>query len=228
MTREHGRIDVLVVGASAPELVGLRDALGAQLEGVIRGLVVRSKLVGYGSVAAASGTARGIAALAPRAVVHVGTAGIYPGLSGFQPCDVLVASKIVAFDHGVARGDAEWPAAMTTSYEASAAMAAGLRAERHRTFIGAIASSSASTKSDERAAHAASLGAAIAESTEALGVAAAAIGASVPFACALGVSHIVGSTARTDWARFQRSAVTQAAACVLAWLHGGAPGMPFA
>lgn len=218
---------MLVVAAAAPDLVGLRAHLGEGLEGTIRGLVVRSKVVGFGAGVAGATTARGIAALSPRAVVLVGTCGVYPGLPQYQPHDVVVTSRVIALDHAVLQGGAEWPTPMSTAFEASAAMAAGLSTNRHRTHAAPVASPPALTRSDALASRVTSVTGAHAENTDVLGVAAAAAGASVPFVGVLGVANIVGSTGRSDWQQFQREAVTQAASAVVAWIHTGAAGLPF-
>lgn len=218
---------MLVVAAAAPDLVGLRPHLGEKLDGVVRGLVVRTKVVGFGAGVAAATTARGLLAVSPRAVVLVGTCGVYPGLSQYQPHDVVVATKVIALDHAVIQGGAEWPTPMSTELDSSPAMVAGLTTGRHRTHAAPVASPLALTRSDALAASVTAATGAHAECVDALGVACAAVGAAVPFACVLGVANLVGSTGRTDWQRFQRESVTQAAATVIAWLHAGAPGLPF-
>lgn len=234
MTDEGSHADILIVGASAPELIGIRDHFGTSFEGVVRGLTVQTKLIGYGPAVAASGTARAIAMLSPRAVVLVGTAGVFPGLEPlvpglgpYQPYDVLVATKVSTLDHAERRGEAEWPTAMPTSFEPSLVIATAIAAGRHRFFTAPIASPMTLTRSDEQAAQAARSGVGHAESTEAYGVAAAAVGADVPFACVLGVSHLVGSTGRADAPRFQRAAASKAAAGAIGWLQAGALGLPF-
>lgn len=226
VTLNDGRVDVLVVAASAPDLVGLRPHLGERLEGVVRGVVIRTKVVGFGPAVSGATTARGIAAVAPRAVVLLGSCGVYPGLPQYQPHDVLVATRVVALDHAVVQGGSEWPAPMATEFEASAPIVAALAA-RHRTYAALVASPSSSTRSDALASRVAQVLGAHGESTEAFGVAAAAAGAGVPFACVLGLSHVVGSTGRSDWAQFHRESVIQAANAIVAWAHNGAAGLPF-
>ncbi|MBX7191301.1 MAG: hypothetical protein K1X94_04560 [Sandaracinaceae bacterium] len=227
MTVQDGRTDVLVVAAGAPDLLGLRAHFGDKLEGVVRGLVVRSKVVGFGPGVAGATTARGLLALNPRAVVLLGSCGVYPNLPQYQPHDVVVTSRVLALDHAVIQGAAEWPTPMSTTVDASAAMVAGLSAGRHRTHVAPVASPLALTRSDSLASRITSVTGAHVENTDAFGVACAAAGAPVPFACALGVANIVGSTGRADWQQFQRDAVTQAANALIAWLHAGAAGLPF-
>lgn len=227
MTVQDGRTDVLLVAAAAPDLVGFRPYLGEGLAGAVRGLAVTSKVVGFGPGASASATARGLAAVTPRALLLVGTCGVYPGLAQYQPHDVVVTPRVVALDHAVVQGASEWPTPMATTMDASAAIVAGLSAGRHRTHVAPVASPLALTRSDSLAARITSVTGAHVENTDAYGVACAASGANVPFACVLGVANIVGSTGRADWHQFQREAATQAANAVIAWLHTGAAGLPF-
>lgn len=228
MTVSDGRTDVLVVAAAAPDLVGLRPHLGDKLDGVVRGLVIRTKVVGLGPGISGATTARGLMAVTPRAVVLLGTCGVYPGRPQYQPHDVIVATKVIALDHAVIQGGAEWPTPMSTELEASPTIVTGLTTARHRTYSAPVASPLALTRSDALAAAVAAATPAHAECVDALGVASAAAGAGIPFACVLGVANLVGSTGRADWQQFQREAVTQAASTLIAWLHAGAPGLPFA
>jgi len=227
MTVQDGRTDVLVVAAAAPDLVGLRPYLGDTLSGAIRGLSVTSKVVGFGPGAAASATARGLAAVTPRAIVLVGTCGVYPGLGQYQPHDVVVAPGVPGLDHAAVEGAPGWPPPRATAIDASAPIVAGLSAGRHRTHVAPVASPLALTRSDSLASRISSVLGAHVENTDAYGVACAASGANVPFTCVLGVANIVGSTGRADWQQFQREAATQAANAVVAWLHTGAAGLPF-
>jgi nucleoside phosphorylase len=228
MTVSDGRTDVLIVGASAPDLVGLRAQFGDSLEGAVRGLVVRSKVIGFGAGVAGATTARGLLAIQPRAVIQIGTCGVYPNQADYRPYDVIVPTKVLALDHAVLRGQAAWPPPMQTTFEPSPAIVAGLATGRMRTFAVPVASPLAFTTDDNVAAQVRGLVGADAESMDVLGVASAAVGANIPFACVLGVTNIVGSTALRDWNQFKRDAVIQAAGAVFAWLHAGAVGLPFA
>ncbi len=227
MTVQDGRTDVLVVAAGAPDLVGLRAHLGDKLEGTVRGLVIRSKIVGFGPGATGSTTTRGLLALTPRAVVMIGSCGVYPGLPQYQPHDVVIAPRVLALDHAVIQGGSEWPTPMATTVETSAPMVAGMSTARARTHVAPVAAPLAMTRSDSLASRIVAVLGAHVENTDVFGVACAASGANVPFACVFGVSNIVGSTGRADWQQFQREAVTQAANAVLAWVHAGAAGLPF-
>jgi hypothetical protein len=48
----------------------------------------------------------------------------------------------------------------------------------------------------------------------------------VPFVAALGVANAVGSRAREDWKRHHRAASDAAIRVLLAWITGGAQGLP--
>jgi nucleoside phosphorylase len=228
MTAQDGRIDVLVVAASAPDLAGLRACLGENLVGTVRGLSVTSKVVGFGPANAASATARGLAAVSPRGILLLGTCGVYPGLPDYQPHDVVVTPRVVALDHAVLQGGSEWPAPLSTTLEASPAIVAGMSAGRHRTHVASVASPLSFTRSDSLASRVTGATGAHVENTEAYGVACAAAAVNVHFACVLGVANIVGSTGRADWQQFQREAATQAANALTVWLQTGAAGLPFA
>ena len=72
----------------------------------MRGLLVRSQVVGFGVGVAGAATARGLPAMTPRAVVQIGTCGVYPHQAEYRPYDVIVPFKILALDHSVLRGHA--------------------------------------------------------------------------------------------------------------------------
>ena len=64
------------------------------------------------------------------------------------------------------------------------------------------------------------------ESLETFAIGMACRASEVRFCAVLGVSNIVGSTGATDWAQFQRAAVTRAAEVVVTWIQRGAQGLP--
>ena len=218
--------DILVVAPHAPDLAGMRAYLGERLEGHVRGLRIRAKVVGVGMTVAGSSTARGILAVQPRAVVMVGACGVYPNLSQYRPHDVVVATRVQVVDHAVLLGRSAFPEPMQTSMETHPVLAAGLAAGRPRTYAAAVASTLAVTIDDQLAAAVYPATGCEAENGEAFAVAAACRASDVPFAAVLGVTNIVGSTGRQDWAQFQREAVTQAANALATWVHNGAQGLP--
>ena len=50
--------------------------------------------------------------------------------------------------------------------------------------------------------------------------------AQIPFAGALGVTHVCGSVGRADYRRFERQSQMAAGQVVVNWLHAGAQGLP--
>jgi nucleoside phosphorylase len=159
--------------------------------------------------------------------VLIGTAGVYPGQPGFQPLDVVVAEELRLLDHATLGGQAQYPTPMQTQLNTPAAMAAGLVGDHGgRVHRVKLASPLADTRDTALASNIpAQLGCA-AESLEAFAVAQACQLMSVPFAVALGVSHVLGEHAEVDWQRYHRDASRAAASAVLGWVQRGAPGIP--
>lgn len=218
--------DVLVVASHAPDLAGMRPYLGERLDGILRNLRVRAKIVGLGASVAAAAVARGILAVQPRCVVMIGTCGVYPGLSDFRPHDLVVPTHARALDHAAIAGRASFPDPMQTSLETHALMSTALAASHPRGSLASVGSPLALTVDDALAAAVHPATGCKAESLELFGIAAACRAVEMPFVAALGVSHMVGSTGRQDWSQFQRDAVTSAASAVAAWIHAGAQGLP--
>ena len=218
-------IDVLVVGSHPAELRGLRQSLGERLDGRLEGIHVSAKSIGIGMVGAAASTAKRLFQLEPRAVVHLGTCGIYPGATPYQPHDVIVAQRIHYLDHAAEAGRAAVPDPMSVEHAVDGTLLAGLTAS-HRGRPAPVASPGASTTDDDLAAAVFTKRGYHAESLEAFGVAQACRLAQIPFACVYGITHVVGSNAHVDWQQYQRQSSLSAAEVVLAWVHAGAPGVP--
>lgn len=218
--------DLLVVAAHAPEMAGLRPYLSDQLVGTVRGLTVRGKAVGIGMAAAGPATARGIIALNPRAVLLVGSCGVYPNLPQYRPHDVIVSERVQLVSHAVNAGKSEFPGPMQTQLECNSLLAAGLASAGGRVFTAPVGCTMASTVDDAFAAAINPATGCEAENLEAFSVAQACKAAEVPFAAVLGVSNIVGSTGRHDWMQFQRAAVNAAAEALVTWVQRGAQGLP--
>ncbi len=220
------RTDLLIVAAHAPEMAGLRPWLSDSLIGQIRGLAVRGKAVGIGMAVAGPGTARGILAVRPRAVLLVGSCGVYPNLPQYRPHDVIVATRVGLVSHAVNAGRSIYPGPMQTTVECSPLLAAGLAAAGARAFNAAIACTLGQTVDDMLAAAVSPATGCDAENLEAFGVAMACKASDLPFAAVLGVSNIVGSTGQQDWKQFQRAAVNAAAEVIVTWIQRGAQGLP--
>lgn len=226
MSVEAKPTDLLVVAAHAPDLRGLRRYLGEDLAGTIRGLHVRCKTVGVGLPASGAGTARRLMQLSPRAVVLVGTCGVYPGLDGWQPCHVAVADGFRLLDHGALGGSAAFSEPMLTELPAHSLLTAGLGAAGKRNHRVQMASPLAYTVDETRALSVPGQLGCWVENLEAFAVAHASHQAELPVSAVLGVSHVVAAHARQDWAQFQRDASAAAAEVLVTWIHNGAPGLP--
>jgi nucleoside phosphorylase len=218
--------DLLIVAAHAPEMAGLRPWLSDSLIGQIRGLSVRGKAVGIGMAAAGPSSARGIVSVKPRAVLLVGSCGVYPNLSQYRPHDVIVASRVQLVSHAVHAGKSSFPSPMQTSLECNALLAAGLAASGSRVFTAPVACTLAQTTDDLIAGTVHAASGCDAENLEAFAVAQASKASDVPFTAVLGVSNIVGSTGQHDWIQFQRAAVNAAAEVIVTWIQRGAQGLP--
>ncbi len=223
---DSDRTDLLIVAAHAPEMAGLRPWLSDQLIGQIRGMNVRGKAVGIGMAAAGPATARGILAVSPRAVVLVGSCGVYPNLPQYRPHDVVVATRVQLVSHAVNAGRSEFPAPMQIQLECSPLLAAGLSAAGTRVHQGPIACTLAQTVDDAIAASVPQTTGCQAENLEAFAVAQACKASDIPFTAVLGVSNIVGSTGSHDWRQFQRQSVNAAAEVIVTWIQRGAQGLP--
>jgi futalosine hydrolase len=226
MPEVQAPVDILIVAAHPPELVGLRPALGDRLDGAIRGMRMVAKTVGIGLPIAAAGTANRLQQLSPGCVILLGSCGVYPGLPHYRPNDVLVPSRIVLLDHVVLAGRGAFPDPMTVTTDPHPTMTAALGQSGPRTRVAALATTLSITTDDQLAGAVFQGTSCEGENLEAFGVALACAAADVPFAAVLGVTNIVGSTAREDWRTYQRSAAIAAADVVVAWAARGAPGLP--
>ena len=220
-------VDILLLAAHAPEFVGLRTQLGDQLAGSIRGLTIVAKTIGVGMAVAGAGTANRIHQLNPRAVIVLGSCGVYPCGIEYCPLDIVIPSRIQLFDPSVAAGKAEFPPPMQTVLDPHPLLSAGLLASAGaRSRAAPIATTLAITTDDAiaRAVHPAT--GLEAENLELFPVALACAAAEVPFAAVLGVTNVVGSQGRTDWIKYQREAAVATAEVLLTWVHNGAQGLP--
>jgi nucleoside phosphorylase len=209
-------------------VVGLRPQLGENLYGQIGGFSIAAKTIGVGIGVAGVGAANRIHQWAPRAVIVIGTCGVYPGNHGCQPLDLIVADHTQLFDPAVAAGRAAFPDPMQTSIPLHPGLTAGLRAAAtaERTRGGVVATTMAITTDDAVAQSVPSATGLLAENLELFPAALACRAAELPCAAVLGITNLVGSTARIDWRKFQRDAVIGAAEVIVRWLEEGAAGLP--
>jgi nucleoside phosphorylase len=222
------KVDLLIVAAHGPELRGLRTHLGERLDGAIRGLRITAKTVGIGMPVAGPSTAKRVFQLEPKAVIHLGTCGIFPGLEQYQPHDVIVGTQVTLVDHAVNAYRASFPEPMQTTLATHTMLSQGLAAYGPRTHMAGIGTTLALTIDDTLAAEVPQRANAHAESLEAFGIAHACTLAQTPYTCVLAASHVVGSRGREDWHRFERQSTIAAAEVLIAWLMAGAQGMPHA
>lgn len=218
-------MDLLVLAPTAPDLRGLHQTLGDRIDGRVADLHVSGKVVGVGMPAAAASASKRVFQLQPRAVVLLGTCGVYPERD-YQPFDVVVGSSVSLLDHTIAHGAGRFPGPMVTKLDAHAAMSAGLASARERARAAPIASPLSQTRDDRLVSQVRTSYEAHVEHLEAFSVATACHLASVPFATVLSITHVVGSYGDDDWRKYHRDATLAAADVVLAWIHGGAPGLP--
>src|SRR5690349_15175111 len=220
-------VDILLLAAHAPEFVGLRPHLGENLGATLRGLTIVAKTIGVGMAVAGAGAANRIQQLSPRAVVLLGSCGIYPSQIAYQPLDIFIPSRFQLFDPSAAAGKAEFPDPMQTMLDPHPLLTAGLLASAGPRGRSAPIATTLAITTDDAIARAVYPATQIeAENLELFPVALACAAAEVPFAAVLGVTNMVGSQGRTDWLKFQRDAAIASAEAFLTWLHNGAQGLP--
>lgn len=222
----HRKSDILILAAHAPELVGLRDALGPNLRGSIGALNIECATVGVGLPASASGTTRALQELTPRAVILLGSCGLYPRRIEFRALTPVVATGVRLVDASALSEQAAFPAPMQLLCEPDRGLSEGLAQEDPSTLRGEVATTLAITTDDALAQLLGSKSACAAENLEAYSVALACAAHDVPFACVLVATNAVGSQGRAQWQTHQRSAAEKAAEQLLQWLQRGAKGLP--
>ncbi len=216
--------DLLILAAFPPELAPLRATLGDALRRSFGGLEVAAKAVGIGLPTSAAGTATCLVALKPRAVVLVGTCGVYAGGASLDVGGVAIGRRVALGDLAVARGEGAYPEPMSTEATCDRAMGEGLLAQGGVRVD--IATTLAVTTNDTTAATLAAGTRCEAEHLEAYGVAAACAAQGVPFVAALGVANVVGGRARDEWKRNHRAASEAAIGVLVKWMSAGAAGVP--
>jgi nucleoside phosphorylase len=218
--------DVLVLAAHAPELVGLRSTLGNGLRGTVGSLQVHCATVGVGMPASASGTTRVLEEHDPRAVVLIGSCGLYPRRIDFRALTPVVASGVRLVDASVLAEQAAFPAPMQLLCEPDRDLSDGLAQVDPSTLRGEVATTLAITTDDTLAQALGTKSGCAAENLEAYAVALACAAHDLPFACLLVATNAVGSEGRSQWQTHQRSAAEKAAELLLLWLDRGAKGLP--
>lgn len=202
-TDTAAQVETLVVSAFEPEIAPLRRLL--------RGAPgVAMAAVGIGAVEAAAGAARAIAALRPRRVLFVGTAGVYARGRAAPALDsAAVADELVLVSTAALRGDGYLPeptivrAATARRLRDALARAAGSKPV-------AVACPLAITRSPALARRIAAATGATLENLEVFAVARAAAATGVDFGAVLGIANRVGPMAHAEWRAHHRAASGEA------------------
>jgi nucleoside phosphorylase len=228
---------LLIVAAWAPELRALgrvfsqgksrapaasgRTATGALAAVRVSGAAPVRAVVGVGLCEAAAGAARLIERHHPRAIVLVGTAGLYPGADRSAPKLTIGTAALGRTFHlasdAVARQTAYLPEPLPAQAESAPDLLRDLTAA-----TGLPVADVACPVGITRATPVAQLlrkstGAAL-ENLEAFAVARAAAASSVPFVAVLGIANDVGPEGNTQWRAHGTAAAAAACAAVRAWL----------
>lgn len=220
-----GAVDLLVLAAYAPELLGMRRLLGDQLYGNVSGVVVSCKAVGVGLPNATAGTTMRLLQLRPRAVVLVGTCGVYPGATPGVG-DAVVTRRVMLVDPTEVERRGAMPEPIGRLVECNPMIALGLAGGRPPSCD--VANTLGVTTDDVLSQRiGTTIGCAL-ENLEAFGIANACALQNVPFACVLGVSNRVGSTGREEWRSYHKGASQAACDVISRWLTSGAVGLPHA
>jgi len=207
--RAAARPEWLVVSAWPPELAELEKKLPT-LAGRSRGRVELGS-VGVGLIEAAIGASSLLAMVRPKAVLLVGTAGLFPG-SHARYCigGAVVARRITLLSEAAAAGCAYLPPIMPRSQNPSTWLTAAIR-RASGLETAAVVCPLAITATDTAAILAAKKSRSALENLEAFSVARAAASMKIPFAAVLGISNHVGPEGRGEWQR--NAAEAAAAAC---------------
>jgi nucleoside phosphorylase len=216
-------IDVLVVAAHPPELGGLRLSLGEGMQGKIGDVHVVAEAVGIGLTAAAAGTAAVLSTYAPRALVLVGTCGVYTSRAAdLRVGEVVTARRLHLASASAVLGRGAFPAPMVVEIDPDAELSRAVACDTRRVDI---ATTLAITTDDLLATEMSEALGCEVEHLEAFAVATACARARVPLAVMLGIANRVGSHARDEWRHHHQAAGLAAIDGVLAWLRRGAPGV---
>jgi len=155
-----------------------------------------ARAIGVGLITAAHATGALLASTRPGAVLLVGSCGVYPGAAPALG-SVVVATRTVLADAGVAQDQAALPPPMATQAPTDPALVERFVAAGCTPAV--AAGTLGVTTSDALARSLAERSLADVENLEAFAVAAACAAASVPCVAVLGVTNVVGSQGRIQW-----------------------------
>jgi len=217
--------DLLILAAHAPELAGFSVALGPELSAVVSGVHVTCATVGVGLPAAAAGVAQRLSEVHARAVLLVGSCGVYPSRALFQPLQPVIPAQVKLVDASVLAQKAAFPGPMQLSHATHSAISDGLAMQDVTALRGALATTLSITTDDSLAHAIGEHSQCDAENLEASAVALGCAARSMPFACLTIATNAVGSSGREQWRTYQGQAAERAAQLTLDWLERGAPGL---
>jgi nucleoside phosphorylase len=146
----------------------------------------------------------------PRAVIFVGTAGVFGRAPALPLGGAVTARQIQLVSSAVLRGQAFFPAPLPTTIHTDPRLRRALRLN-----LADVACPLAITRTPAAARRLATTGCQL-ETLEAFAVARAA--APLPFAAVLGLSNQVGPAGHAQWRTHAAAASAAACAAVLAWL----------
>jgi futalosine hydrolase len=219
--------DLLIVAAHPLELVGLDSALGRSLAGRLHGVRVVCRAVGVGVPAAAVGTMVALTDTRARALVLLGSCGVYARGRGARVQRVAVPRGFALVDSAELAHKAAFPPVMPARASTDSALrAALLRTAGRDALRGRAATTLGITTDDTPAAKIARDSGCVVENLEAVAVALAAAARRVPFAAVLVVTNEVGRRGRAQWAAQHAPAAERGARVVLDWIAAGAGGLP--
>ena len=232
------QLDLLIAAAHPAELAGLRVAWGRPLSSRVRGLHVAARAIGVGLPAAAVGAARAICELRPRALVLLGSCGVYPsatraagparGAARATSRHLLIPAipeRVQLVDAAVLGGRAAFPGPMPSGARLHRALTRGLARCAPGALRGTLATTAGITTSNALARRIARETGCETENLEALGVALACEAERVAFAALLVVTNTVGSRGRAQWLEHHAAAAERGARVLTEWLALGAPGL---
>jgi nucleoside phosphorylase len=211
-------VDLLVLAAHTPELVGLEAALGPELSGQIARVRVACATIGVGLPAAAAGTARRLHEFRPRQVLLLGSCGLYPKQADFQPLWPVVPSEVHLVDGHVLAERAAFPAPIQVVRMPDTRLSDSLASSAPSVLRAAVATTLGITTDDALALSLGERSGCAAENLEAYSVAAACGELGVPFVSLLVATNAVGSSGRAQWRTHQRAAAEHGAQLVLSWV----------
>jgi len=207
----------LVVSAWPPELDGFRKMQPPKGLSAMASVALGS--IGIGLVEGATGATRLLAGLRPRAVILIGTAGLYPTSSDrFAVGTAAVADDIVMVPRILPGRDAYLPELIPSRERATAGLAKAIR-KLSGLPAAHIANPLAITASRRAAAFIARQSGCDLENLEAFALARAAASLEIPFAVVLGIANRVGPGAHHEWKKNGAAAAAKACEAVLAFLR---------